>query len=82
MLETVKSYFSNLVSYFIDSLWEEDLMPLNFRQKKSFIKKNKNEETKCIQSQSVEAQVKMPSNVVYFPRKTNMGKCKRGHSVS
>ena len=77
----VKQFFLNLISYFIDSLWEDDLMP--FKQVKSVVKtEEKPKEIKHAHSDSIESHSKQAQNLVQFPRKTNMGKCKRGHSIA
>ena len=80
MMFGIKTYFSNMISYFIDSLWEDDLM--QFKQAKNVLKTEKKpKEIKDIHSQSIESHSKMATNIVHFPRKTNMGHCKRGHSI-
>ena len=77
----LRNFFSNVVSYFIDSLWEDEYM--QFRQPKNVVKSEnkKIHLDKDHQSESIEIHSKMATNVVHFPRKTNMGKCKRGHSI-
>ena len=70
------------ISEFIDSLFEgapEECMAEKFNPKVIKLEGRKAADTKEPNHKSIEAHARMNPNVLPFPRKTNMGKGKRGH---